>query len=230
MFDKEDDDETLEILMTDLDVHNAKQFYLDHASAVAEGQYYERAHRARKEAREALGALSDHVDDLVDVFDNSESGSGTASLTFPQELTNEGHALGTVVAESCGLSNIYRKDEYWDSRIDAYLFTPCGFSANGVIPATNGPCSSHYFTVHVTPESHCSYASFETNVPNRQSCHESASITEQVISIFKPGHFTVTLFKAKTQFGDYFEENYDEAKQRAIAKHKDRCCARVQKG
>lgn len=221
--------------MTDLDVQNAKQFYLDHVSAVVEGQYYEWAHRARKEAQEALGALSDHVDDLVDVFDNSESGLGTASLTFPQELTNKGCVLGTVVAKSCGLSNIYHKDEYRDSRINAYLFTPCGFSANGVIPAMNGPCSSHYFTVHMTPELHCSYASFEKNVPNRQSCHKSASIIKRVVSISKPGGFTVTLFKAKTQFGDYFEENYNEAKQKGYRQaqrrsQEVRCCARVQKG
>ena len=219
-FDEEDDDETLEVLMTDLDVQNAKQFYLDHASAVAEGQYYEQAHKARQEAREALGVINDNADDLIDIFDNSESGSDTASLTFPQELSNEGHALGTVVSESCGLSTIYPKDEYPDSRIDAYLFTPCGFSANGVIPVAKGPCSSHYFTVHVTPEPHCSYASFETNVPTRQPCHERASVIEQVVSIFKPGRFTVTLFEAKTQSDDY-NGSYDEAKQKALARQKD---------
>ncbi|KAI5307582.1 spermidine resistance protein, partial [Ascosphaera atra] len=35
----EEDDETLEILMTDLDEENAKQFYLDHASAVAKDRH-----------------------------------------------------------------------------------------------------------------------------------------------------------------------------------------------
>ena len=39
-------DETLEVLMTDLDEENAKQFYLDRASAVAEGRYYQHTHRA----------------------------------------------------------------------------------------------------------------------------------------------------------------------------------------
>jgi S-adenosylmethionine decarboxylase len=37
------DDETLEILMTDLEPENAKQFYLEHASAVAEQKYSQRA-------------------------------------------------------------------------------------------------------------------------------------------------------------------------------------------
>ena len=218
--DEQDDDETLEILMTDLDHKDASQFYLEHASAVAEGQYYDRAHKARQEARDALGVVSESPDEPLDVFDNSGSESDAASLTFPQELTNEGHALGTVVSEACGLSCIYPQSKYPDSRIDAYLFTPCGFSANGVIPDSHGQKSAHYFTVHVTPEPHCSYASFETNVPTSQSCWESASIIERVVSIFNPGRFTVTLFETKVQLDDCDEEA-DDAKKKAHAKQKD---------
>ena len=218
--DEHDDDETLEILMTDLDPKNARQFYLDHASAVAEGQHYEQAHKARQEARAALGVISDTSDEPLDVFDNRGSESDITSLTFPQELSNEGHALGTVVSKSCGLSCIYPKSRYPDSRIDAYLFTPCGFSANGVIPDSTGQNSTHYFTVHVTPETHCSYASFETNVPTSQSCRESASIIERVVGIFKPGRFTVTLFEANAQLDDCDEETND-TKRKAHAKQKD---------
>src|SRR5271154_4015130 len=47
----EGEDETLEILMTDLEEENAKQFYLENASAVAEDQY-----------RYFRGGESDHVD------------------------------------------------------------------------------------------------------------------------------------------------------------------------
>ena len=220
-FDQEDDDETLEILMTDLDPINAKQFHLDHATEVAEGQYYDRAHRARQEARAALGTLSDSSEEPLDVFDNSESESDEASLTFPQELTNEGHALGTVVSESCGLSSIYPKSKYPDSRVDAYLFTPCGFSANGVVPSSDGLNATHYFTVHVTPEPHCSYASFETNVPTKQSCRESANIVERVVSIFKPGRFTITLFEAKAQPDDCDEDVADEARRKALVAQKE---------
>ena len=45
-----DEDETLEVLMTDLAPEVSKQYYLDHASAVAEGRYYQEARRARKQA------------------------------------------------------------------------------------------------------------------------------------------------------------------------------------
>jgi S-adenosylmethionine decarboxylase len=184
----EAEDETLEVLMTDLDEENAKQFYLENASAVAERQY--------------RGTRSGS-DDLMDVFSNTSSENGELASeeeAYPEELTTEGHALGTVVSDSCGLSDVYPKCKYPDSRIDAYLFTPCGFSANAVVPAPEGETGTHYFAVHVTPEPNCSYASFETNVPALQKGRDTAEIVSNVVDIFKPGRFSVTLFEAKTTF------------------------------
>lgn len=212
-------DETLEILMTDLDAQNAKQFYLDSASAVAETRYYEDLHRARQETTDALGTIDKHaltdanqfggeVGVVDDVFEQTGNDVARQDL-LPAELTTEGHALGSVVSDTCGLAEVYPKKEYPDARIDAYLFNPCGFSANGVIPAPHGHIhasrpnpkqkqgSTHYFNVHVTPEPECSYASFETNVPVYQSGRETAGVVEQVVNIFKPGRFSVTLFEAK---------------------------------
>lgn len=182
----EAEDETLEILMTDLEEENAKQFYLDHASAVAERQY----HSFRSSRDEHIDVFSNTSSDTGDIVSDEEE-------AYPEELTTEGHALGTVVSESCGLSNIYPKSKYPEGRIDAYQFYPCGFSANGVIPAHGVKSRGHYFTVHVTPESHCSYASFETNVPASQNKGETIDIIDHVVDIFKPGRFTVTLFEAK---------------------------------
>ena len=226
--DKDDDeDETLELLMTDLDEGNAKQFYLDHASAVAEGQYYEEAHKARVDAEQHVGDINDvhpraakpsnngylkTIHENVDVFSNISSdpadpGSDLEDLIYPEELTTEGHALGTVVSESSGLADVYPPSKYPDARIDAYLFTPCGFSANGVIPAPDGPDATHYFTVHVTPEPNCSYASFETNVPSKQTGRETADVIEQVVNIFKPGRFSVTLFEGKKPVDDDIDDD-----------------------
>lgn len=204
-------DETLEILMTDLEPENAKQFYLSHASAVARERIPALASQARHEAVEHLGDLSDaHVassvesldsrDDTFDVFDNTAN-PGTP-LTDIEQLTTEGHALGTVVSDTCGLSEVYPSSKYPDARIDAYLFSPCGFSANAVIPAPaqeseGGSGSTHYFTVHVTPEPNCSFASFETNVPGGQNGRETSDVIKHVVGIFKPGRFIVTLFEAK---------------------------------
>ena len=213
----DEQDETLEVLMTDLDETNAKQFYLDNASAVAEGKYYQHASRPKtlykqlstiNESKfENMCLNGDHQfnapeyfhDDDVDIFDNASPDIISLKYkdAFPTELTTEGHALGTVVSENSGLADVYPTTKYPDARIDAYLFTPCGFSANGVIPSSGAKKATHYFTVHVTPEPHCSYASFETNVPSRQSGRETAEVIEQVVNIFKPGRFSVTLFEAK---------------------------------
>lgn len=219
------DDETLEVLMTDLDPENAKQFYLAHASAVAENKYAKRAKEARREAVESLGDLNGDAlansnnsvggttngstsDETFDVFSNTSSDHGTFTPdndveSLPEEFSTEGHTLGTVVSEACGLSEVYPTSKYADARVDAYLFTPCGFSANGVVPAPDqAGAATHYFTVHVTPEPQCSYASFETNVPGRQSGRETVEVIEHVVNIFKPGRFSVTLFEAKGDGGE----------------------------
>lgn len=220
------DDETLEILMTDLEPENAKQFYLDNAAAVAEGKFFDRANQARQEANNSIGDLASTgiqnmsmsgttagslsvQDDTFDVFSNTSSDNNGGLTTpeddiaFPEELTTEGHALGTVVSEACGLSDVYPTSRYPDARVDAYLFTPCGFSANGVIPAPDqAGTATHYFNVHVTPEPQCSYASFETNVPGLQTGRETGEVIAHVVDIFKPGRFSVTLFEARAVEGD----------------------------
>ena len=203
----EQSDETLEILMTDLDLETAKQFYLSNASAVANEKLAAEAKRARREAQDSLGSLEEHTEE-VDIFSNTGSGAvGDQALDNVEALTTEGHALGTVVSEHCGLSAVYPTSVYPDARVDAYLFGPCGFSANGVIPAPHSTtptssgdkksAASHYFTVHVTPEPNCSFASFETNVPGGQSGRTTAEIIQHVVGIFRPGRFSVTLFEAK---------------------------------
>ncbi|KAI0108577.1 S-adenosylmethionine decarboxylase [Nemania sp. FL0031] len=216
-------DETLEILMTDLDPENAKQFYLEHASAVASNRLFSQAQEVRKMTMGSLGDLSESVitiktnstvesvcDDALDVFDNGSDSDLHSSYTPVSEqvdmecMTTEGHALGTVVSDACGLSEVYPTSKYPDARVDAYLFSPCGFSANGIVPAPHkqddgdSTKSTHYFTVHVTPEPICSFASFETNVPGGQNGRETSEIVEHVVSIFKPGRFSVTLFEAKS--------------------------------
>ena len=200
-------DETLEILMTDLDPETAQQYFLSRASAVATDRCAAEAQNAREMAKESLGGLSSPAEvGEVDVFSNGDdmelnNGDGMGKT---EELTTEGHALGTVVSECCGLSDVYPTSLYPDARVDAYLFSPCGFSANGVIPAPPSAHmdkfnATHYFTVHVTPEPDCSFASFETNVPGGQSGRTTSDIIEHVVSIFKPGRFSVTLFEAKSR-------------------------------
>ncbi|PTB61726.1 S-adenosylmethionine decarboxylase [Trichoderma citrinoviride] len=190
-------DETLEILMTDLDPENAKQFYLAHASAVACDKLSAEGSKASNTA--------DNMSEINVFADGIESDLHEKPNEM-EALTTEGHALGTVVSEQCGLADVYPTSVYPDARIDSYLFSPCGFSANGIIPpppATqedgqqSGNNAGHYFSVHVTPETGFSFASFETNVPGGQSGRTTAEIIEHVVDIFKPGRFSVTLFEAK---------------------------------
>jgi S-adenosylmethionine decarboxylase proenzyme len=67
--------------------------------------------------------------------------------------------------------------------IDDFLFEPCGYSCNGVR-------GSEYFTIHITPEPHCSFVSFETNAP-MASYNE---VLQKVLNIFRPGNFSVSVF------------------------------------
>lgn len=194
-----EDDETLEVLMTDLDEENAKQFYLADAIAAAEKKFLPGA------GKNTLANSTESFNEEVFSAKGSEKGTATPD-TLPEELTTEGHALGTLVSEGCGLSSVYTTDKYPDAVVDSYMFNPCGFSANGVIPAPPSEiapdgepkkASTHYFTVHVTPEPICSYASFETNLPAKQTGRATKDIIQHVVGIFKPGRFSVTLFEAR---------------------------------
>lgn len=65
------------------------------------------------------------------------------------------------------------------------LFTPCGYSMNGLLPKTD-----QYVTIHITPEPEFSYVSFETN----QSFSSLYKQTLKVIDLFKPNKFLMTVF------------------------------------
>lgn len=69
---------------------------------------------------------------------------------------------------------------------DGCLFNPIGFSMNGL--NKNG-----YYTIHVTPQASCSYVSFETNIKRK----DYSQIVNQVVDIFKPNKFIITLFSTK---------------------------------
>ena len=69
------------------------------------------------------------------------------------------------------------------SSIQEHAFEPCGYSMNGLL-------RDAYWTIHITPESHCSYASFETNLRMR----DYSALVRAVLAIFQPTRFTMTLF------------------------------------
>jgi len=115
-----------------------------------------------------------------------------------------------TVTREIGLSDIFP-----DMLTDEIMFDPCGYSVNA-ISNTNGS----YFTVHVTPEAHCSFVSFETNHPN----FVENGLIDKVFKIFRPGRFSIvrssfgtklpvlplqfegfeTLFESSKKFDDEF--------------------------
>ncbi|KAJ3216311.1 spermidine resistance protein [Dinochytrium kinnereticum] len=107
------------------------------------------------------------------------------------------------ILEQTGIAEVYPT-----SVVDDFVFDPCGYSLNGLL----GP---YYYTIHVTPEDICSYASFETSIPVKkffpnvryQHSHRQGSETEydtfedvisKVVECFRPGRFSVTLFSRRS--------------------------------
>jgi S-adenosylmethionine decarboxylase len=69
-------------------------------------------------------------------------------------------------------------------QVAEHLFEPSGYSLNGVR-------GKHYGAIHVTPQEHGSYASFETNVPFGG---DPAELCNVVLDVFRPQSFDVVLF------------------------------------
>ncbi|RHY43156.1 hypothetical protein DYB34_011844 [Aphanomyces astaci] len=66
--------------------------------------------------------------------------------------------------------------------LDSFAFEPCGYSMNSIEDDV-------YSTIHITPESHCSYASFETN----DKVGAYAPMVERVLAVFRPSKMTLTM-------------------------------------
>eukprot|EP00695_Tsukubamonas_globosa_P002578 TRINITY_DN373_c0_g1_i1.p1 TRINITY_DN373_c0_g1~~TRINITY_DN373_c0_g1_i1.p1 ORF type:complete len:359 (-),score=77.14 TRINITY_DN373_c0_g1_i1:157-1233(-) len=73
------------------------------------------------------------------------------------------------------------------SMIDDFMFTPCGYSMNGLLKQA-------YWTIHITPEKHCSYVSFEVGI----SLPSYTELVSSVLQTFKPGKATIAIFTDKS--------------------------------
>jgi len=67
---------------------------------------------------------------------------------------------------------------------DEFNFSPCGYSMNGLK-------GDSFYTIHVTPELHCSYASFETNASLSPKQHQE--LIGRILSLFRPSKATLTI-------------------------------------
>ncbi|KAI8062520.1 adenosylmethionine decarboxylase [Gongronella butleri] len=100
-----------------------------------------------------------------------------------------GTAGGRRVDRDTGLDKLHPAAD-----VNSYLFEPCGYSANGLQ-------GDGYYTIHVTPEPQCSYASFESTIPPTAAGDRDndaiSALVANVIAIFQPTDFTVTYFASK---------------------------------
>eukprot|EP01083_Nonionella_stella_P157880 513051_1 len=126
-----DKEQTLEVLMFDLDPETMRQFY----------------------------RLED------------DTGGDEASISYN----------GRSVTQISGIADLIT-----GAHIDSHLFSPCGYSCNGLKDDV-------YFTIHVTPEPECSFVSFETNIKLKSY----SSLIRQVLKVFKPASFCCSLFVDK---------------------------------
>jgi len=134
------------------------------------------------------------------------------SFSFSEKLASSSPStLALDISHQLGINDIFPPQI---TSLDAYAFIPCGYSSNALIKwgnetspgSLNIPTDSNpgegYFTIHVTPEEGWSYASFECNVPLASSHDGKDSrampniemLVKRVVSIFRPGRITLTLF------------------------------------
>ncbi|KAF9007964.1 adenosylmethionine decarboxylase [Cyathus striatus] len=128
--------------------------------------------------------------------------------------------------------------------LDAYSFSPCGYSSNALIKwghdslfSSHDSLESHeintkpghsgegYYTIHVTPEEGWSYASFECNVPlsalpspqiENSMIPDLQTLVRRVVKIFQPGRLTLTLFISGIDNESQDGDNAVEAAQKAF--------------
>jgi S-adenosylmethionine decarboxylase len=134
-----------------------------------------------------------------------------------------------TLSASLGISDIFPSHL---TVLDAYSFSPCGYSANALIKWGHDPVSTThssagegYYTIHVTPEEGWSYASFECNVPlppsrlspqNPETIPDLISLIRRVVNIFQPGRLSLTLFISSEDNENDQGESAIEAAQRAF--------------
>mmetsp|Transcript_21849 Transcript_21849/g.72223 ORF Transcript_21849/g.72223 Transcript_21849/m.72223 type:complete len:414 (+) Transcript_21849:538-1779(+) len=117
---------------------------------------------------------------IPSIFEDFSADSNNVEKEQTKELGNQSEfcATGDEASDRSGISSLLEHD---GKVVHSHLFEPCGYSMNG--QAADG---SSYWTIHITPEAHCSYASFETNF----SCDSYHHLIARVLEVFRPAKFT----------------------------------------
>ncbi|EAU91374.1 adenosylmethionine decarboxylase [Coprinopsis cinerea okayama7 len=165
-----------------------------------------------------------HLDYTIEILMSGLSPTAREHFFLPEDVESEDPQLasahGLKLSEKIGISDIFPSHL---TTLDAYSFTPCGYSSNALIKWGEDSLNSEdhplarqsgegYYTIHVTPEAGWSYASFECNVPlsvgqstESKIIPDLQSLIKRVVSIFQPNRLTLTLFISSADSGDSVE-------------------------
>lgn len=180
------------------------------------------------------GGDASMVDHTIEILMTNLAPEARASFFTPDTVDEENAGEhGIELSSKLGIADIFPRDI---TTLDAYSFTPCGYSSNVLLkwltpesaqdaPAP-GASGEGYYTIHVTPEEGWSYASFECNVPLPAASNglpggipDLQTLIRRVVDIFNPGRITVTLFVSSAENTDVEERSGEtavEAAQRAF--------------
>ena len=125
---------------------------------------------------------------IISLFKSLKNSNGTIE-------SSEGRISPTICNDTplgCPISNLLW---YKSMPTDETSFSPCGYSLNAV-------SSNHYYTIHITPQESCSYASFETNV----ELSTYNSLLSNILSIFCPTRFVILYSGSKADSPTYIKE------------------------
>ncbi|KAG6862280.1 hypothetical protein C0995_015977 [Termitomyces sp. Mi166 len=170
------------------------------------------------------------TDYTIEILMSNLSASARAPFFSSLSPSDDPHTHAAALSQQLGILNIFPPQV---TKLDAYTFSPCGYSANALVKWGDELTSENkvsvgvksdksregYYTIHVTPEEGWSYASFECNVPSyasnkNRSIPDLKTLIQRVVSIFQPGRLSLTLF-ISSQDNDTAEESV-EAAQRAF--------------
>jgi len=132
---------------------------------------------------------NNHTCEYTHMVANNDKGDQTFEVlmhelspeTMKQFFKDENFVSSEQTTISSGIADLLP-----GSVIDAFQFEPCGYSMNGLL-------GDSYWTIHITPEDSCSFASFETNyLPSKGAAYYD-ELLHKVLKVFQPGRFSVTL-------------------------------------
>ncbi|KAH7888783.1 S-adenosylmethionine decarboxylase [Phlebopus sp. FC_14] len=166
--------------------------------------------------------MSDLSHEAREPFFFSAPPSPREDVPFDDLPSITGQTLSTAV----GIAEIFPPHL---TTLDAYAFSPCGYSSNALLRWGDTHSKDHsgegYYTIHVTPEEGWSYASFECNVPlstsptSDKGMPDLRTLVRRVVDIFQPGRLSLTLFISSEDNNNTEEEEGEtaiEAAQRAF--------------